>query len=96
MKMIEGLSVDDFRPFMANWEAHGADANPSIASITKVGTDEGVDILKVHGKAPWPISDRIMFSARYLDLDREDGSHMMLFCGHGNEKFTNDPAIFSE
>lgn len=60
----------------------------------KVGSDEGVDTMKIVAKAPWPISNRIMFSTRYLELD-VDGGHMMLFCADGNERYTNDEGIFT-
>ena len=67
--MIEGLVPDDFRAFMENWDQIGNDANKSIISAQKIGTDDGVDTIKVLAKTPWPLSNRLMFSTRYLELD---------------------------
>ena len=87
-KMIEGIVPDDFKPFFENWDTHGASANDTVESITKVQTDNGVDTMKVVAKAPWPISNRVMFSTRYLEFD-VDGGHMMLFCSDGNSDMPN-------
>ena len=51
--------------------------------------------MKVVAKAPWPISNRVMFSTRYLEMNNEDGSHMMLFCSDGNDDMPNNPAILT-
>ena len=93
-KNCVGLVPDDFKGFFENWDTVGASANATIESITKVGTDSGVDTLKIVAKAPWPLSNRIMFSTRYMELDL-DGGHMMLFCSDTNERYMNDEAIFS-
>ena len=93
-KLIPGLVPDDFRVFFERWCEVGASANDSLESITLCGSDEGVDTLKVIALAPWPLSNRVMFSTRYLELD-VDGGHMMLFCSDGNERYMNDEAIFS-
>ena len=85
-KCIPGVTPDDFRAFFENWDTVGASANETIESIVKCGTDEGVDTLKIVAKAPWPISNRIMFSTRYNEFD-VDGGHMMLFCGAGNDRY---------
>ena len=80
---------DDFRRFMENWDTVGADANKTIESIVKVGTDGGVDTLKIVAKTPWPLSNRVMFSTRYMEFD-VDGGHMMLFSADGNQRFIED------
>ena len=92
---IEGLVPDDFRTFFENWDTLGADANDTIDYITKVQSDNGVDTMKVVAKAPWPISNRIMFSTRYMEFSDEIG-HMMLFCSSGNEEIMADPTKFLE
>ena len=94
-KVVQGLMPDDFLRFFETWETVGAEANSSIDSIEKVGTDEGVDTMKVIANAPWPLSNRVMFSTRYLELN-QDGGHMALFAAAGNERYINDPAIFTE
>ena len=94
-KLIPDLVPDDFLRFFENWDTVGAEANDTVESIEKVGTDEGVDTLKIVAKAPWPISNRVMFSTRYLELN-QDGGHMMLFCGNGNQRYIDDQAIFTE
>lgn len=93
-KMIEGLVPDDFRKFFEEWDTHGASANDTIVSIDKVATDNGVDTMKVVAAAPWPISNRVMFSTRYLEMDIE-GGHMILFCSDGNDRLADDPAILT-
>lgn len=92
--MIQGVVPDDFKPFFENWDTHGAAANDTVESITKVATDGGVDTMKVVAKAPWPISNRVMFSTRYLEFD-VDGGHMMLFCSAGNEAMADNPEILT-
>ena len=94
-KIISDLLPDDFLPFFNNWDTVGASANATVESIDKIGTDEGVDTMKIIANAPWPISNRIMFSTRYLELN-QDGGHMMLFCGKGNERYTDDTNIYTE
>ena len=51
--------------------------------------------MKVVAKAPWPISNRVMFSTRYLEMNNEDGSHMMLFCSDGNDAMAANPEILT-
>lgn len=50
--------------------------------------------MKVVAIAPWPISNRVMFSTRYLELD-VDGGHMMLFCSDGNNAMADNPEILT-
>ena len=82
-KVIAGIVPDDFRVFFENWDTVGASANATIESLVKIGSDDGVDIMKIVASTPWPLSNRIMFSTRYLELDI-DGGHMMLFSAEGN------------
>ena len=93
-KVIADIVPDDFRVFFEQWESHGAGANDTIESIDKVGTDNGVDTLKIVAKAPWPISNRVMFSTRYLEMDL-DGGHMMLFCSAGNDAMVDNLEIMT-
>ena len=93
-KVIEGFTPDDFRPFFENWDTLGCDANATLESVTKVGSDNGVDTMKVVASCPWPLSNRVMFSTRYLELD-QDGGHMMLFCTDGNQQYMEDENIFT-
>lgn len=92
---IDDLVPNDFRGFFENWDTLGVAANDTVESIEKVGSDNGVDTMKVIAKAPWPISKRIMFPTRYLDFNEEEG-HMMLFSSTGNEHIMADPAIYLE
>lgn len=94
-KVIPGIFPDDFRAFYDDWERHGAAANGSIDTITKVATDNGVDTLKIVIDTPWPLSNRVMFNTRYLEMD-VDGGHIMLFCSAGNDAIVADAAIFTE
>ena len=50
------LIPSDFKAFMENWEAHGKDANQTLASLNKVGSDNGVDTFKLVVNVPWPLS----------------------------------------
>ena len=91
-KVIDGIVPDDFRVFFEEWDTKGADANDTVESIRKVASDNGVDTMKIIAKAPWPISNRVMFSTRYLEMD-VDGGHMMIFCSAGNDAMADDLAI---
>merc|ERR1719362_2798124 len=51
--------------------------------------------MKFIAKLPWPLSNRVMFSSHYLELDQEDGSHMMLFSGDGNGGYANDENVMT-
>ena len=94
MKVIEGLTPDDFRTYFEQWDTLAVDSNKTIQSCEKIGTDDGVDTLKIIAKTPWPLSNRIMFSTRYLEFD-VDGGHMMLFSGDANQRYIDDTNIFS-
>ena len=89
-KVIADLHPDDFKTFFVNWDTVGKDANATLESVVKVGSDDGVDVIKVVAKTPWPLSNRVMFSGRYLELDC-DGGHMMLFTTDGNQRYMDDP-----
>ena len=93
-KVIPDLVPDDFRVFFEQWDVHGAGANDTVESITKVSTDNGVDTLKIVAIAPWPISNRVMFSTRYLEMDM-DGGHMILFCSDGNDALASNPEMMT-
>ena len=93
-KLIEGMVPDDFRTFYENWDTVGAEANDTLELVEKVGSDEGVDTMKCIASTPWPLSNRVMFSTRYLEFD-VDGAHMMLFSGDGNQRFIDDESILS-
>ena len=93
-KIIQGLVPDDFRTFFEQFDTLATSANDKIVSITKCGTDSGVDTLKIVAKEAYPIFNRVMFSTRYLEMD-VDGGHMMLFSGAGNKHFEDDEAFFT-
>ena len=93
-KLIPDLVPDDFRFFFEHYDTVGAEANATLESVEKVGSDNGVDTIKAVARAPWPIYYRIMFSTRYLELDL-DGGHMILFSGAGNDQYLNDPACYT-
>ena len=94
-RRVEGLVPDDFRPFFENYEQHGAAANDSVEMIEKLCTDsEGFDMFKCHVHAPWPISNRIMFSTRFMWFSEEEG-HMLLFCSDQNEDVMADETKFT-
>ena len=45
--------------------------------------------MKVVGKTPWPLSNRVMFSTRFIELD-VDGGHMCLFSADGNGRYVEE------
>ena len=84
VKRVEGLTPDDFRMFIEQWDTIGIQSNASIVRGGKVAEDNGVDTIIAEGHAPWPISNRITLVTKYMDLDI-DGSHMMLTSSDGNQ-----------
>ena len=82
-KVVSDLVPDDFKTLFENYETHAVEANATVKAAYKIGTDEGVDTIKSVVNAPWPVSERVMFCTRYLDLD-QDGSHMILSSSDGN------------
>ena len=94
MKRIDGLTPDDFRPFIEQWDTVGIQSNETIKRGGKVATDDGVDTIICEAHAPWPIWNRVMLVTKYMDLD-VDGSHMMLTSSDGNERYLADPNIYT-
>ena len=95
MKRIEGVTPEDFRPYIEQWETDGIESNRNIKRGGKVATDNGVDTIVAEINAPWPVWNRIMFITRYMELD-VDGTHMMLTCSDGNQQYLDDPNIYTE
>ena len=94
-KVCEGIVPDDVKPFFLEYEQYGAAANDTLESITVIANEDGVKTMKFIAKLPWPLSNRVMFSSHYLELDQEDGSHMMLFSGDGNGGYANDENVMT-
>merc|ERR1712060_455782 len=86
VKLVSDLVPDDFRAYFERWDTAGKESNADVESIHNCGSDQGVDTIKIVGKAPWPLSNRVMFSTRYMEFD-VDGGHQMLFCGDGNQSY---------
>ena len=95
VKRVEGLTPDDFRMFIEQWDTIGIQSNASILRGGKVATDNGVDTIICEAHAPWPISNRITLVTKYMDLDI-DGSHMMLTSSDGNQRYLDDPNIYTQ
>ena len=95
IKRIEGVTPDDFRPYMEQWETHGIESNRNLKRGGKVASDNGVDTMVAEIHAPWPVSNRIVFITRYLELD-VDGTHMMLTSSDGNQRYLDDPEIYTQ
>lgn len=70
MKLAKDLTPDEFKTFFLNvWEQVILDINPLLYEATLVEEQ----IIKTKAKAPWPISDRGMIVAKYLDYIVEPG-----------------------
>ena len=95
IKRIEGVTPDDFRPYMEQWETHGIESNRNIVRGGKVASDNGVDTMFAEIHAPWPVSNRIMFVTFYLELD-VDGTHLLLSSSDGNQRYLDDPEIYTQ
>ena len=95
MEFIEGLVPDDFKAYIENFDTAGIESNEQFKSGEKVAEDNGVDTIKVVVHAPWPVWDRIMFFTKYMELD-VDGSHLMLTSTAGNQRYLDDPNIYTQ
>ena len=63
-----------------------------IDSIDELEPVQGYNVTKTTANAPWPLSKRIIFAARYLCLDHEPNHHVLLVAEKGSES----RAVFTE
>ena len=95
-KNQEGVTPEDFKEYLEKWDTYGEEANDTIDKVTKVANDNGVDTMKVSVFAPWPVWYRMMIITRYLELENDDGSVLMLFSSDGNEQTLANAELYTE
>ena len=66
--MFDGIVPDVFKPIFDNWVTPRAGTNNTIETLSRIGSDYGVDTMKVVANVPWPISNRIMFCTNFEKL----------------------------
>ena len=67
-KVFDGIVPDVFKPIFDNWVTPRAGTNNTIETLSRIGSDYGVDTMKVVANVPWPISNRIMFCTNFEKL----------------------------
>lgn len=82
---VEGLIPDDFRFFIQNWAECAPKLNPLIESVQLLDPVNGYGTGKTVAVCPWPLSKRIMYTARYPLLDYKPGHHVFLMSERGAE-----------
>ena len=86
VKEILTLVPEDFRYFIENWALVARTLNPMIASIELLPEIDGFGIGKTIAKAPYPMSDRVTFTARYPVPDYKENEHIFIMSSSGLEQ----------
>ena len=70
---IEGIMPSDFRWFIDNWFDCVQKLSPLIEEVMECEAVDGVKVARTVTAAPWPLSKRIMYMARYPFIDYKKG-----------------------
>ena len=87
--LARGLIPEEFKYFIENWPVAAKQVNSMIDSIQELEPVQGINVTKTTANAPWPMSKRVMFAARYPCIDYEQNHHVLLVSGKGAESRIN-------
>lgn len=88
VKQVLTLTPSDFKYFIENWGDIAKALNPMVASIELLADIEGFGIGKTIANAPYPLSNRVTFTARYPMLDYKENEHIFIVSSKGLEHVT--------
>lgn len=83
-KNIPGLTPDDFKPFINDWDKFTQKFNPYCDGFYPMKTGD-YKSFKITSRAPWPVAGRIMFATMYPMLDYAKDEHIMIVTDKGLE-----------
>lgn len=82
-------STSEFKFFIQDWIDTAKTVNPMIEKIERLPDVEGYEVLRQEANAPWPLSNRVVFVARYPCIDYAENEHLMILSERGSEsRFT--------
>ena len=83
IKVIDNLYPEDFKYFLENWSEVAPKLNPQLASIQILPEEQGYGVGKTIANAPFPLSNRVSFTARYPQVNYRDNEHIFLVSSLG-------------
>lgn len=87
---IKGLVPNDFIGFINNWAGFTKWFNPFCRSIESMKeTGNLYETYKAVTKAPWPMDDRVLFTAVYKLCDLAEDEHMLICSDKGLDHVFN-------
>jgi hypothetical protein len=86
IKVINNLYPDDFKYFIENWGTVAPKLNPQLASITLLPEVEGYGTAKSVANAPYPLSNRVSFTARYPQVNYREHEHIFVVSSLGLDR----------
>lgn len=82
---VPDLVPEDFKYFINNWVDCAAALNPLIESVEILEPVDGYGTGRTIAVCPWPLSKRLMYSARYPCLDFKPNHHIFIMSEKGSE-----------
>lgn len=92
---MEDVQPDDFKFFIENWAECASKLNPLIEEVKLLEPVNGYGTGRTVAVCPWPMSKRLMYTARYPCLNYRPGEHVFLMSSTGAEprvEFTPEDA----
>ena len=92
---IPDLLPEDFKFFIENWASCAAKLNPLIEEVKLLEPVQGYGVGRTVAVLPWPLSKRVMYTARYPCLDYKPSEYLFLMSERGAESrmsFTEEDA----
>lgn len=83
--LVEGVLPDEFKYFIENWAVAAKEINPMLDSITELEPVQGYKVSRSVANAPWPLSNRVVYAARYPCIDYKPNEHVYVMSERGAE-----------
>lgn len=80
-----GFSTAEFKFYIQDWLNTAKSVNPMIERIDRLEDVEGYEVMRQVANAPWPLSNRVVFVARYPCIDYAQDEHLMILSERGTE-----------
>ena len=92
---LEDIHPDDFQYFIENWAECATKLNPLIEEVKLLDPVNGYGTGRTVAVCPWPMSKRLMYTARYPCINYKPSEHVFLMSSLGAEsrsEFTPEDA----
>ncbi len=67
--LVAGLVPNDFKYFIENWVECIKSVNTMLIEVVDLQPVQGVPVARSIADAPWPLSKRMMYTARYISVN---------------------------